>query len=225
MAALAVVCTGGGQTSEGSTVFKGDNVPGGINYTWSVTMGAGDSATLINTVGGWGWDQDGSDPGTKGWTHNSNWIALTLEQPAVITMTFQSEAGVPDPGDPESFAGTALIPGFSLYSGLENSAMMVHHEYANTGAIFWAPGLTYINGGAASAPVQFLQASFTLPAGVYTVAFGGAAPIQDEDIPQGYRASFTTTAVPEPGAAFSALAGCAALLGFRRSRRTAIAHC
>jgi hypothetical protein len=198
------------------TVVKADPLDGGIRYTWTVTMGDADVATMINKVGSWSWDQDGAGAQTLGWTHNSNWVALTLEQAAVLTMRFETQAGVPDI-EGETLAGTNLIPGLSIYSGWDNSGTD-HHTYNNSGSVFWATEITYLGRGFAENS-QILEVSFPLAAGNYSIALGGAAPIAEEDTPQGYKATFSTAPVPEPAGIGLLLMGAGAVMGFRRHRR------
>lgn len=214
-------------------VSNPDPNPGGIGYEWYVTLGGVDAAVTPDIpgshVGAWSWEDQGLfEPGdpTRGWTHTSHWVAVTLTEASRFTITLERNANIPNGG---SFRPTDnMFPSFTLWSGWDNDdipeaialaygldpADGENHDYNNRGNIDWAEDLSFIglvdNNSESSA-------SYTvdLAAGNYTIVLGSNAPSELNPPRQGYRASFTTTAVPEPSSALLAILA-AGLLGRRR---------
>jgi hypothetical protein len=91
------------------------------------------------------------------------------------------------------------------------------HTYDNDGLLPWAEGLTSLVGYRINATEHVAEATFSLPAGQYSIVLGSNAASSDPSR-QGYRATLTT--VPEPSTALFCLAGAVALIT-RRPRSKA----
>lgn len=206
---------------------------GGIAYNHGLNLGASDSGSLSGAVGQWSWQDpaiaDAEVPG-GGWGHTSHWIAVTLTEPAVLTLSLERNNAVPML--PSGFYPTGnYFPAFTIWQGWDTDAAPAdfydpemqskagnYHVYPNTGNVGWAEDLSYLDHYRNNGTETSVTASWLLPAGNYTLAVGGLAPAADGASRQGYLASFSTSAVPEPGsAALTALTGLA-LLSRRRSR-------
>ena len=190
----------------------------GVPYQWTVELDADDEATVSGHVGAWSWEDDslfdaetGEDP--VGWTHTSNWLLLRLNEPTYVTILHQRQAGVPWPSaeDPSRTASIAnMNPSFSLYAGYDGDGAD-NHTYNNRGEIVWAEDLTYLD-HLENNSKSFVQQTWYLEAGDYTVALGSNADANDTDR-QGYKTVITTSTIepamhsvnasaldPDPGA-------------------------
>lgn len=208
---------------------------GGIGYEWYVTLGGLDATFTPEIagahIGAWSWEDESlfspGDP-TRGWTHTSQWVAVTLTEASRFTITLERNANIPNGA---GFRPTDnLFPSFSLWSGWDNDdipediadsygidpADGEFHEYNNRGNVDWAENLSFIgmvdNNSETSATY-----TVDLAAGNYTIVLGSNAPSTTNPPRQGFRASFSTTAVPEPSSALLAVLA-AGLLGIRRRR-------
>jgi hypothetical protein len=216
-------------------VASPDPNAGGIGYEWYVTLGGVDSAVTPNIggshIGAWSWEDQGLfEPGdpTRGWTHTSQWVAVTLTEASRFTITLERNANIPNGA---GFRPTNnLFPSFTLWSGWDNddvtqsvadfygidAADGEFHEYNNGGNVDWAEDLSFIgmvdNNSETSATY-----TVDLAAGNYTIVLGSNAPSTSNPPRQGFRASFATTAVPEPSSALLAVLA-AGFLGIRRRR-------
>jgi hypothetical protein len=219
----------------GAGVVAGDSLPGGIGYRWTVTMSGEEVLSFKRHIGAWAWEDTslfGSGETPVGWTHNSDWIALTLQVPSYVTLRLTNASGVPNIGDPTGFAGDNLFPGMSIYSGWDNDLAPQAfsdannegiptndwHSYVNRGNIEWAEDTLYFahvepNG------THVIEATFFMEAGNYSLVFGGNSPSLTPEPRQGYEATFTTSVVPEPGTALVSMLGGTALLARRGRRR------
>jgi hypothetical protein len=176
-------------------------VNGGIQYLWTVELGATDLGQFSNHVGAWSWDEDSFVGTAKGWTHTSNWVALTLTAETQLTIRLENRGDVPlpTPGNPAGVAGNNLFPGLTVWSAWDGDGGDFD-TYNNRGNVSWAEDLAYldhIEGGVN----HTIERTWLLPAGTYSVALGGNSPSTSSEGRQGYLATFTTLAVPEPGAA------------------------
>jgi hypothetical protein len=205
---------------------------GGIAYNSGVVLSANDSALISGAVGQWSWQDpaisDAQVP-NGGWGHTSNWIAVTITEPTVLTMTLTRNNSVPML--PSGFYPSSnYFPAFTIWRNWDTDPAPAdfydtdmagtsgnYHVYPNTGNVGWAEDLSYLDHYRNSGTETSVSDSWLLPAGNYTFAVGGLAPASDGASRQGYLANFSTSAVPEPGsAALTVLAG---LAGLRRRRR------
>jgi hypothetical protein len=208
---------------------------GGIGYEWYVTLGGADSAVTPDLagshIGAWSWEDQGlfapGDP-TRGWTHTSQWVAVTLATSSRFTITLERNANIPNGA---GFRPTDhLFPSFTLWAGWDNddipqaiaeaygleAADGENHDYNNRGNIDWAEDLGFIglvdNNSSESATY-----TVDLAAGNYTIVLGSNSPSTSNPPRQGFRATFATTAVPEPSSALLAILA-TGFLGLRRRR-------
>jgi uncharacterized protein (TIGR03382 family) len=200
-----------------NAITSGEGVP----YKWEVGLSGNDSATVIRHVGAWSWEDNAlfaSGENPVGWTHTSDWLKLSLSDPATFTLTLSRELNVawPSGGDPTRTTGSSasFFPSFTIYSGMDTTGTQ-DHTYNNkpgfdaldTGAIGWADPLYLAH--VDNSTLESVSLTLSLAAGDYSIALGSNAPATDANR-QGYRALLTT--VPEPGSlAFLALTGLAAL--------------
>jgi hypothetical protein len=219
LTALAAAALLGASTAHAATITS--SIPGGISYRHNVTMGAVDFVTFTNSVGAWSWEDQtlfnaalGETP--VGWTHESAWMALTLSSEAYVTLRVESATYLT--------AGTNLIPGFTVFTGFDDDAIpdsfpegageQNWHTYNNRGNVLWAEDMTYY-AHAEPNGTNVIERTYLLPAGQYSVVFGGNANSTSNPGVQGYLTTVTT--VPEPGSAVLALAGGLALFTRRRN--------
>lgn len=204
--------------TQAATVTTGAPPEVGIPYRHTISMGGTDSASVTRHVGAWSWEDDslfnaGNSEPPVGWTHTSDWVALSLATATTLTLRLDRQEGVSAPTDqnPNNFAGTvSMFPSFTLYGGWDNDGPQ-DHTFNNRGAIAWA-SVTYLD-HLDNSTETFAQRTWNLPAGNYTIILGSNAPATDTNR-QGYLATLTT--VPEP--ASTTLAGLAAALLLRRRK-------
>lgn len=185
-------------------------------------------------------------PENRGWTHTSQWVAFDLQEASLVTISLQRKAGmtyVPFGSTDPVIANDELVPAFALWSGWDNDetafedihfefpAPPAHaqnwHVYNNSGNMAWAEDLSFLanaeDDGQAlldgTIPSDgFLSATYSLPAGRYSIVLSGFVGPNGTVQQEGYEATFSVAAVPEPT---SLLLGVAALLvpvGARRAR-------
>lgn len=201
-----------------STIVTGTPLETGIPYRHSISMSGTDSAAVTRHVGAWSWEDNslfnaGNGEPPVGWTHTSDWVALTLLEPAVLTLRLERQAGVsaPTAQNPENVAGiTSMFPSFTIYGGTDTDGTQ-DHTFNNRGNIAWA-SVAYMD-HVDNSTETFAQRTWNLPAGTYSIILGSNAPATDLNR-QGYLATFTT--VPEP--AGGALAALSAAVLLRRRR-------
>jgi hypothetical protein len=186
----------------------------GIPYRWWVTLGPHDQVDFGYYVGALSWWQPSNPPATPGWTHNSNWVALTLTSAAVVTIKISPDVPVPcaPPSQPAACdatgrTGSDLYPAVSLYRG-QDTTSPVDHVFNPIGN-FWAVNINYLDSSAkADRVTHTLTFRKYLPAGKYTINIGGAGAISPycyQSSPcysggQSYQAEITTA----PNHAYSA---------------------
>ncbi len=225
-------------------VTPGDagNIPGveTFSYDHYYAIGTGQVASLISHTDAYSWDHpnlasDNPALGNQtGWTHLTQWVALTLSEPMDLTIRIAAASGVmvPDQNNPGEFieAGDALVPAFTLWSGFEilseNGQLGLQdpaggHRWDNDGdETFWADQLQYVAHESNAAASSSIERTLSLAAGDYTINIAGHQPgafdpvLLSRQLRQGFDATFT--AVPEPSSA--ALAAIALGLCFRRRR-------
>jgi len=230
LAGLALIIT----PSAMAAITAGDPNPGGIGYAFQANLGPNESASVQGHVGAWSWEDQslfgvGEDP--VGWTHTSNWYAVTLEADSLLTLTVARDSTVPIAGG--GFRPVDhMYPSFTLWSGWDNDAVpdavalslgytavdlpiQDHHTYDNNGPVVWAEDIGYLD-SLANTTLESLTRSWSLPAGQYSIVIGSNAPSETSPPRQGYLATFTTAPVPEPAATLLSLAGLGLLCRRRR---------
>ena len=180
----------------------------GIPYAWFIEIDDGETTEIPGDhVGAWSWDEDGFPATAKGWTHTSKWVMLDLTEPAALTLTLESLAGVPWPSgaDPDRLAGTNLYPSFTLYRGWDTDAGITfdtngvsidqNHNFNNRGNIEWAEDVTYLD-HLENTTEHTATRTWVLPAGHYTINLGGNSPATIAEGRQGFLARFSTAPAP-----------------------------
>ncbi|MBK9947427.1 MAG: hypothetical protein IPP12_09625 [Nitrospira sp.] len=209
-----------------ATVTAGDPTPNGIGYNWTVSMSgwdttAGSTPNYAGTVGYLSFNDpvNDSNPIGRGWTHTSNWTALTLTEATDLTVTLAAN-------------GSGLLPAFALWQGQQNTdngTVGGYHVYNNSGNFDWStqdPGadsssLNYVGNESNSGALSSVSKTFSLGPGLYSLVFGGAA----RDVPGaatgflGYQATLTTT--PVPAAVYLFGSGLIGLAGLARRKFSA----
>ncbi len=198
----------------------GSRPAAGVPYDWQISMDGTDSATASRHVGAWSWednalfDATAGDP-TVGWTHTSDWTMLTLTNVTSFTVRLERAENVLG----ASALSPSMFPSFTLFSGTDQDGDQIHTyynrdpgSYADYSAGMWAEDLTYID-HINNSTETFVEKTFTLGAGTYTLALGSNAPATDSER-QGYL--LTVTTVPEPTTSLLSTLGVIALIARRR---------
>ncbi len=199
----------GGHLGIGILRFADPTPELGISYEWTVSLLRKEAAQFVWYVGAKSWNEPSNPPGLKGWTHTSNWVAIELEEPAVLVITVERQAGVvfTAAGLP-TLARGSLVPALSLYSGWDDTSEFEDHTFDNAGN-FWST-IQYVGNnpntpnkkGVAKTKISYRTKK--LPAGKYSLNIGGNPPpiasypasncdladptCYDYTGPQGYRA-------------------------------------
>ena len=177
-----------------ATVTNADPGGDGITYDWTVTAGANSIGTLKDSCGAWSWEDNSlftPPQPAVGWTHTSRWVALTLTDPTVVTVTMARDATVPDVSATNGLADTtSMFPSFTLWQNWHDTGSD-DHTYNNTGAISWAPELVHLDHVDNSTDASVTH-SWYLPAGQYTFALGSNAPATNPN-KQGFSFTLVTS--------------------------------
>lgn len=183
--------------SELSYTVPDDSLPG-IPYRWRVTLGSKDETNFGYYVGALSAYQPGFPPPDSGqppedvaWTHNTNWVALTLTSAAKVTIVVRPDVPVPcappsqpaacdkpdaKPNEKTGRTGSDLWPAISLYRGQDTTTFSSYPHVFNPSGNFWAKGLNYVDNTYKSDPeTHMLTYTKYLKAGQYTINIGGAA--------------------------------------------------
>jgi len=177
----------------------GDPAAGGIGYQHQVVLDNRSTGGFSSHVGAWSWEDEslfnaGAGDPPVGWTHTSNWVAVTLQKECLLTVTMKRDNAVPwvnagNP-DPNQMADTSsMCPSFTLWRSWDNDGDD-EHTYNNRGNVAWAEDLSYIHHVNNSTEPEVTR-SYYLPAGQYTMALGSNAPTTNT-LRQGYNITFTT---------------------------------
>ena len=203
----------GGNLGNGVLSFTDPEPALGISYEWKVSLLRKEKTSFTWYVGAKSWSEPTNPEGLKGWTHTSNWVAIELEEPAVLSITVERQQGVVYYAAclPQLARGS-LIPALSLYSGWDDTTVFEDHTFNNAGN-FWST-IQFLGNqpntpnkkGVAKTKVTFKTKK--LPAGKYSLVIGGnptpitTYPASDCDYldpvcyaytgPQGYRATIET---------------------------------
>jgi len=237
--AAALLCLSGPVSAIAATVTAGDTgdpqytgaefTGRGLYYNWTVNMNGNDTTAgspITGSVGSLSWNDPinageeapGVDLGT-GWTHTSNWTALTLTEATNLSVTLAAN-------------GSSLVPAFSLYSGhqqTDNGTNFGYHVYNNAGNFDWSlvdpqadsSSLNYVGNATASGTDSTISKTFSLGPGVYSLVFGGNPPAGTLGAQVGYQATLTTSPVPVPAAVWLFGSGVAGLIGLARRKLSA----
>jgi hypothetical protein len=165
------------------TVPDESGVTPGIPYSWVVTLGREDQTNFGFFVGALSWYQPTFSPPNVGWTHNSNWVALTLTSATMVTIVITPNVPVPcktttEPAacDSTGRTGSDLWPAISIYQGQDTTSVTADPHTFNPTGPFWATGLTYLDSSYKSDPrTHTLTYTKYLSAGKFTINIGGAA--------------------------------------------------
>lgn len=164
-------------------IIVGDPVPGGIGYRWIVGAKAGSSGAVSEHVGSWSWEDSrlfGGDDQPEfpvGWTHQSRWLALEIQEPLSFTVTMSRNPNVPWPseGDPNRKAAVNdMFPSLTIWKGWFNNGGD-NHSYHNRGNVDWAPSLNYLD-HIDNTAAESITRTWTLQPGQYTFALGSNSP-------------------------------------------------
>lgn len=156
---------------------------GGMSYEWTVKMGKHDKASLVRHVGAKSWNEVPpfyTAPET-GWTHTSDWIALELTHPAILSIEIKRQEGVIIPSATldangavtlnQNVAGNKLYPAFSVYKDWDETSCE-DHRYNNADN-FWST-ITFLGNKSNKFGRDEVSRKLRLPAGKYSIAVGGA---------------------------------------------------
>ena len=217
LAAVALLCLGGPVSAMAATVTAGDPSPAGIGYQWTVSMSgndttAGSTPAYAGSVGSLSWNDpiNAGDPIGTGWTHTSNWTALTLTDAANLSVTLAAN-------------NSTLVPAFTLWQG-QQLVGSDYHTYNNAGNFDWSTqggdssSLNYIGNEANLGGLSSITKVFSLGAGQYSLVFGGNPPAGTPGSGVGYQATLTTAPVPVPAAVWLFGSGVAGVIAFARRR-------
>lgn len=174
--------------------LTGAPLNGGIRYSWQVNLAGNTSATFGGAVGAWGWDEDGSSATAIGRTEAAQWVALNLKSPSRLTVRVSRRGSAIDLLSifPGSTAGSNLRPAFSLYSGWDSDGGD-DSTFTNRGPVVWAEDTAYLDH--AETTGESAEKTFTLPAGLYTIALGGNSTSLLPESRQGYEAKLISVSL------------------------------
>lgn len=147
----------------------------GIPYDWKVVLDKRGYVNFASSVGAKSAWEPGNPDGGKGWTHTSNWVALTLNSSAYVTI----QVG---PGAPmenlfnNGMADSDLMPAISIYSGQDTTTEQ-DHTFNPIGNGWWSTIRFGENTRRFDPQTRVITYKRWLPPGSYTVNIGGAAGI------------------------------------------------
>ncbi|MFU8788271.1 MAG: hypothetical protein ACNA7G_04525 [Methylobacter sp.] len=177
-----------------------------IRYPWKVTLSDHGTAELVRHVGAKSASEPAQEEPLKGWTHFTDWVALTLTEPVLLTVevaaqegvhytTFNSETNVTT----DVLAGGSLYPASSIYEGIDTTTE-VGHMYNPKGD--FSAKINFLNYVEDSAGKKAISYKMLLEPGQYSLAISGlnAKHCQSTDAcfngRHGYRAKLSTEPAP-----------------------------
>jgi hypothetical protein len=181
-----------------------DPAEGGLGYEWIVTLGHNGSHEIVGSTGGKGSYEPSFEAPDIGWTHTTDWVALELEEEAILEIKVTRQEGVyemkvdRETGE-KSYAtsGAMLYPSFSIYEGWDSTTEKEKGSFNPMGN-FWST-------------IVFKDAAFSeygettivwrgrMPAGQYSVNVGGVNALYCAETDDcyngvhGFKATFTTS--------------------------------
>jgi hypothetical protein len=208
LSTMALILTASSVQSQGNAEIN--YAPGSgpvIRYPWKITMSSHDTIEFARHVGAKSADEPAQAEPLKGWTHFTDWVALTLTEPAMLTVeinaqpglhytTFSSETNTTN----DLLARSWLYPASSIYEGVD-PITEVGHMYNPKGN--FSAAINFLKYTEDIAGEQRIRYKALLKPGEYSIAIAGinakhCQPANTEcfDGRQGYRAKFTTQATP-----------------------------
>lgn len=191
-------------TSAIAGVEFADPAEGGIGYEWTVIMPHHGSHEIVGSTGGKGSFEPSFELPDIGWTHTTDWVALELEEEAILEIEVTRQEGVYEmkvdrqTGEQSyTTSGNMLYPAFSIYNGWDDTTESEKGSFNPVGN-FWST-------------IGFKAAQFSeygettviwrsrMPAGKYSINIGGVNALycaETDDCykgAHGYRATFTTS--------------------------------
>lgn len=183
-----------------------DPSSGGISYEWTVTLGHQNSHDIVGSTDGKGAFEPSLEIPDIGWTLKTDWIALELEEDAILEIQVTRQEGVYELAvnsetgiKSYTTSGNMLFPSLSIYQGWDNSTD-IEKEHFNPMGNFWST-------------INFKDAEFSqygettivwrarMAAGLYTINIGGVNTLYCAVTEacykgmHGYRATFTTSVI------------------------------
>ena len=198
-------------TIQAATITATENNPaGGQGYAYNAALNPlnNDITTFSGTVGSWSWE-DSTLPGDHTfWRHQSDWIAITLTENAILRI--QVERNDPD-------ADIKLFPSFTVFRGL-NDTIEGAHFASNITDLQWEPNSQFLEyvGHHDNSTFGSIDETMQLAAGDYTILLGGNAVSEPTAINTNYLMTLSATAIPEPSISALGLLGGLALLARHR---------
>jgi hypothetical protein len=177
-----------------------------IRYPWKVTLSDHSAAELVRHVGAKSASEPAQEEPLKGWTHFTDWVALTLTEPVLLTVEIAAQSGVhyttfnaETNVTTDIVAGASLYPASSIYQGIDNTTE-TGHMYNPKGN--FAAKINFLKYTEDAAGKKAISYKMLLEPGQYSVAIAGlnAAHCQSTDAcfngRHGYRAKLTTEPAP-----------------------------
>lgn len=181
-----------------------DPAEGGIGYEWTVTLGHHGSHEIVGSTGGKGSYEPSFTAPDIGWTHTTDWVAVELEEEAILEIQVSRQEGVyemkvdRETGE-KSYAtsGAMLYPAVSIYNGWDSTTETEKGSF-NPAGNFWSTldfkDVEYSRNGETT-----IVWRARMPAGQYSVNIGGVNALYCAETDacyqgvHGYRATFTTS--------------------------------
>lgn len=206
LGSAALLCSMETVQAEGAQIAYAPASGAVIRYPWKITMSANDTVEFARHVGAKSADEPAQEAPLKGWTHFTDWVHLTLNEPALLTVeinaqpglhytTFNSETNVTT----DLVAGDSLYPASSIYEGVDTTTE-VGHMYNPHGN--FSANINFLHYAENTAGSKNVSYKVLLKPGQYSLTVAGVnAKYCQADDPcfngrHGYRAKLTTEPTP-----------------------------